>query len=107
MNRTEFLAITAVVLLIAFALGWVACWVVARLGRVTQENMTDLDTMAQQLHDAEEQRNQAIAYLHHREAELEGKIVQTEAELRAAMDGLGEARAEAGNLRRYIERMNA
>ncbi|WP_308915762.1 hypothetical protein [Jannaschia sp. LMIT008] len=107
MNRTEFVVAIAVILFLAFALGWFASWLVGRLGRVTQDGMTDLDTMAQQLHDAEEQRDEAIAYLHHREAELERKLTQTEAELRAAMEGLGEARRESSDLRAYIESMNA
>ncbi len=42
-----------------------------------------------------------------REAELTNRVSQTEAELRAAMEGLRDARAEAGELRAYIERMNA
>ena len=107
MNRTEFVILFAAVLFVAFLLGWVASWLVSRLGRVTEADMTDLDAMASKLHEAEEQREQAIAYLHHREAELETKLSQTGAELRAAMDGLREARAEAGELRRYIESLNA
>lgn len=107
MNRMEFMAAMAAVLFVAFVVGWVASWLVGRMGRVTQENMTDLDRMAQRLHEAEEQRDEAVAYLRHREAELEAKIVQAEAEQRAAMDGLREARAEAGDLRAYIEKMSA
>lgn len=107
MDRTEFVIVIAAVLFAAFLLGWVASWLVGRLSRVTRADMTDLDEMASKLHEAEEQRGQAIAWLHHREAELEARLHQTEAELRAAMDGLREARAEAGDLRRYIESLNA
>ena len=106
MDRTEFVVVIAAVLFLAFLLGWVASWIVSRLGRVTQSNMTDLDELAAKLHEAEEQREQAIAYLQHREAELEAKLTQTQAEARAAMEGLREARAEAGELRRYIETLN-
>ena len=42
-----------------------------------------------------------------REAELSNQIAQTEAELRAAMDGLRDARTEAEEMRAYIERMHA
>ena len=63
--------------------------------------------MASKLHEAEEEREQAVSYLHHREGELEGRLHQTEAELRATMDGLREARAEAAELRAYIESLNA
>ena len=62
--------------------------------------------MAQSLHDAEETRDQAITYLQQREAEMTNQHAQTEAELRAAMDGLREARREAEELRSYIERQN-
>ena len=107
MDRNEFVALVAVVLFVAFLLGWVASWLVGRLGRVTQSNMTDLDEMASKLHEAEEQREQAIAYLHEREHELEARLHETEAELRAAMDGLREAREDIATLRRYIESIGA
>ena len=62
--------------------------------------------MAQALHEAEETRDQAITYLQQREAEMTNQLSQTEAELRAAMDGLREARREAEELRGYIEKHN-
>ena len=43
--------------------------------------------MAHELHDAEETRDQAISYFQNREAELTNQLAQTEAELKAAMDG--------------------
>ncbi len=69
--------------------------------------MGELEQMAQSLHEAEEMREQAITYIEQRESELTNQISQTEAELRAAMDGLRDARHEAEELRNYIERMNA
>ncbi|MEM1429206.1 MAG: hypothetical protein AAGG09_07095 [Pseudomonadota bacterium] len=105
MNRTEFIVATAVVLFVAFLLGWFVSWLIHRVTRVTQADMNELDQMAQSLHDAEEARDQAITYLQQREAELTNQLTQTEAELRAAMDGLREARHEAEELRGYIERM--
>jgi septal ring factor EnvC (AmiA/AmiB activator) len=104
-NRTEFIVATAIVLFVAFLLGWFASWLIHRVTRVTQADMNELDKMAQALHDAEEARDQAITYLQQREAELTNQLVQTEAELRAAMDGLREARQEAEELRGYIERI--
>lgn len=103
MNRTEFIIATAIVLFVAFCLGWFASWVVNRFTRVTKAEIGELDRMAQSLHEAEETRDQAITYLQQREAELTNQISQTEAELRAAMDGLREARREAEELRTYIE----
>lgn len=104
MNRSEFIIAIAVVLFVAFVVGWIAAWVVHRFTRVTQADMNELDQMAQALHDAEEMRDQALAYMQHREQELENQVAQTEAELRAAMDGLRDARHEAEELRAYIER---
>lgn len=107
MNRTEFVIATAIILIVAFTLGWFASWLLHRLTRVTRADMGELEQMAQSLHDAEEMRDQAITYIEQREAELTNQISQTEAELRAAMDGLRDARHEAEELRNYIERMNA
>ena len=107
MNRTEFIIATAVILFVAFTLGWFASWLVNRFTRVTTSEIGELDKMAQALHEAEETREQAITYLKQREAEMTNQLSQTEAELRAAMDGLREARREAEELRSYIERQHA
>ena len=104
MNRTEFIIAMTIVLFIAFGLGWFASWLVHRLTRVTQAEISDLDQMARDLHDAEETRDQALAYGEQREDALTNRLGQTEAELRAAMDGLRDVRAEAEELRAYIER---
>ena len=107
MNRTEFIIATAVILFVAFTLGWFASWLVNRFTRVTTSEIGELDKMAQALHEAEETREQAITYLQQLEAEMTNQLSQTEAELRAAMDGLREARREAEELRSYIERQHA
>ncbi|WP_319826175.1 hypothetical protein [Thalassovita sp.] len=107
MSRAEFIFATAIVLFIAFCLGWFANWLIHRFTRVSKSDMGELEKMAQELHDAEETRDQAITYLQQREAELSNQLSQSEAELRATMDGLREARHEAEELRAYIERENA
>lgn len=106
MNRTEFIIATAIILFVAFSLGWFTSWLVNRFTRVTKAEIGELDRMAQALHEAEETRDQAITYLQQREAEIGNQLSQTEAELRAAMDGLRDARHEAEELRGYIERKN-
>ena len=106
MNRLEFVIAIAAILFVAFALGWLAHWLLSRFHRVTSADLNELDAMAKALHDAEETRDQAVAYLQQREAELTGQLAQTEAELRAAMDGLREARQETEELRLYIEQIN-
>ncbi len=104
MNRTEFIIVTAIILFVAFALGWFAHWLIHRFTQVAGADMGEIDRLAQSLHEAEETRDQAIIYLQQREAEMANQLHQTEAELRAAMDGLREARQEAEELRAYIER---
>jgi biopolymer transport protein ExbB/TolQ len=106
MNRTEFIAITAIILFVAFVLGWFAHWLVNRFARVSQSEMGELDKMAQALHEAEEQRDQAVIYFQQREADMTNSLAQTEAELRAAMDGLRDARREAEEMRGEIERLS-
>lgn len=104
MNRTEFIVATAIILFIAFGLGWFASWLLHRLTRVTQAEIGELDQMARSLHEAEENRDEAMAWIEKREKELTNQLSQTEAELRAAMEGLREARHEAEELRSQLER---
>lgn len=106
MNRTELILQTAAILFVAYSMGWFSSWLVNRFTRVTKAEVGELDRMAQALHEAEETRDQAITYLQQREAEITNQLAQTEAELRAAMDGLRDARQEAEELRAYIERKN-
>ena len=105
MNRTEFVIATAIILFVAFCLGWFANWLLHRFTRVSKSDVSELERMSQELHEAEETRDQAITYLQQREAELTNQLAQTEAELSAAMDGLRDARHEAEELRAYVERM--
>ena len=107
MNRTEFIVVTAIILLLAFAAGWFTYWLLHRFTRVAGGDVAEMDKLAQSLHEAEEMRDQALVYLESREAELTNQIAQTEAELRAAMEGLRDARHEAEEMRAYIERMHA
>jgi hypothetical protein len=107
MNRTEFIIATTIILFVAFMLGWFTHWLLHRFTRVTGGDVTEVDNLAKSLHEAEEMRDQAILYLEQREAELTNQISQTEAELRAAMEGLREARHEAEEMRAYIERMHS
>ncbi len=106
MNRTEFIIATAVVLFVAFCLGWFAHWLIHRFVRVAKSEDGDLERLAQELHEAEETRDQAITYLQQREEELTTQLARTEAELSATMDGLREARYEANELRSHLDRIS-
>ncbi|MDA9223434.1 hypothetical protein N9P17_00770 [Tateyamaria sp.] len=99
MSRTEFIITTAIILFIAFCLGWFANWLMHKFTRVAAGDVAELDRISRELHEAEETRDQAITYLQQREAELTNQLSQTEAELRAAMDGLRDARHETEELR--------
>jgi uncharacterized protein YlxW (UPF0749 family) len=107
MSRSEFIIATAIVLFVAFLIGWFAHWLVHRFTRVNQADFGELDKMAKELHEAEELRDQTIASYGEKEAELANQLSQTQAELAAAMEGLRVARGETEELREYIERVNA
>ena len=107
MNSTEFIFAIAVILFVAFVLGWATSWLVARFTRVSQSDIGEVDLMAQAVHEAEETRDQAITYLQYREEELTNQLAQAEAELSAAMEGLRDARHEAEELRSYAEKNSA
>jgi septal ring factor EnvC (AmiA/AmiB activator) len=107
MNRLEFIVATSFILFVAFGLGWFCYWILHRFSRIGEADMNEVDRLAQALHEAEESRDQALMLIEQREAELTNQISQTEAELRAAMDGLRDARHEAEEMRAYIDRLNA
>ena len=107
MNRLEFIVATSIILFVAFGLGWFSYWILHRFSRIGAADMNEVDRLAQALHEAEEARDQALIYIEQREADLSNQITQTEAELRAAMDGLRDARQEAEEMRAHIDRLNA
>lgn len=107
MTRIDFIITTAIILFVAFCMGWFANWLIHRFTRVSQADVDQLERMSQELHEAEETRDQAITYLQQREAELTNQLAQTEAELSAAMEGLRDARHEAEELRNHIARQSA
>jgi prophage endopeptidase len=107
MNRTEFVVVTAIILFIAFALGWFAYWLLHRFSRIAGSELGEVDRLAQSLHEAEEMRDQAILLLEQREAEMGSQLAQTEAELRATMEGLRDARQMVDDLRARLEAAEA
>lgn len=107
MNRTEFIVVASIILMVAFLLGWFMHWLLSRFARIKGANMNEMDKLAQLLHDAEETRDQAILVMEERERELLNQITQTQAELHAAMEGLRQSRHEIEEMRVYIERNSA
>ena len=95
MNREEFIISAAVVLFLAFLLGWLSRWFLQRLNMVSEKDLKDLNKISTALLEAEKGNEQA----RNRELELNKKISQLEAELEAAMDGLRTARLETEELK--------
>ena len=104
MNRTEFVVATTLFLFLAFLVGWFCSWVVHRLTRTSRADIGELERMAQALHEAEEARDRTVAQMQAHETGFATELHQTHAELDATMDDLRAARAEALELRDYIER---
>lgn len=104
MNRIEFIIATAIVLFVTFAVGWFAHWLLLRFTRVAKSDISEFERMAQELNDAEEARDSAVSYMQQREADLTSQMAQIEAELKAAMDGLHNARLENEDLLSQINK---
>ena len=58
MSRAEFVIYTAIILFVAFCMGWFAHWLMHRFSRVSKADVGELERMAQELHEAEETRAQ-------------------------------------------------
>jgi len=94
MNRTELIIGMAIILFVAFALGWFAYWLTHRFTRVAGAQSADLERLAQELHEAEETREEAIAWLQERETDLTQRLQEAEARLEASEHALTKARME-------------
>ena len=103
MDRTSLVVIISIAFFLTFLAGWVLRWAYGRLNSVNSVNVSEIDDLANRLHEAEEARDQAMTYLQQREWELTNKMTQTEAELAAAMEGLGSARRESGELQARLD----
>ncbi len=95
MNREEFIVSAAIVLFLTFLLGWLSRWLIQRLNMVSEKDLKDLNKISTALLDAEQDNEKAK----NREIDLNKKILQLEAELEAAMDGLRAARLETEDLK--------
>ena len=95
MNREEFIFSAAIVLFLTFLLGWLSRWLIQRLNMVSEKDLKDLNKISTALLEAEQDNEKAK----NREIDLNKKILQLEAELEAAMDGLRAARLETEDLK--------
>ena len=102
MNRTELTLLVAATFLFAVLIGWVLRWLFVRINQTGLDSSAGSNDLAARLHEAEEERDRAIA---DRDAAIKGiqnRLAQTEAELAAAMEGLGDARRDSDALRREL-----
>ena len=107
MIRIEFVATIAIVLFVAFALGWSGNWLLGRFLRVSGTDVAELDAMGQALHQAEQARDQAVHHLQQRETELMNQLTQSDAERSAAMEALRDARLETEELRTHLDQVKS
>lgn len=96
MSRTELILVMSTTLFAAFVLGWLLRWAFGRLNQVNSVDVTEIDQLASRLHDAE------VAL-----EETRNALTQKEAELAAAMDGIGNARRETEDLRDQLEQLRS
>lgn len=99
MNRDEMIILISVAFFVTFLLGWILRWAYGSLNKVNSSNMSEIDDLANRLYEMEQAKDSAESQLKEREWELTNKVAQAEAELEAAMEGLGAARREVEELR--------
>ncbi len=100
MTRNELIFAIAAILLVTFVLGWFARWFYDRLN---SNKPLASDEAMQRLKEAEEQIEVQQKEFAATEAQYANAYAQLEAELDAAMTGLGESRREAADLRDKLE----
>lgn len=99
MNRTELTLIIAGTFLAAVLLGWILRWGFTRINQASLNSPKMSNELAARAHAAEEARDEALADRDRTIADFQNRYRELEAELAAAMDGLGNARREADQLR--------
>ena len=94
--------VISLALFLAFFVGWILRSIYGSLNRVHSANMEEIDDLANRLHMAEEARDHTVSEYEKRERELMNQLSQAQAELTAAMEGLGAARRETEYLRQQL-----
>ncbi|MDG2096384.1 MAG: hypothetical protein P8J83_02795 [Paracoccaceae bacterium] len=102
MPKIELTILAALALLMFFVIGWVSSRIFQNINQIKNLDENEINELNGDLLDAEEERDQTIAYVKSREKELTNQLGQVKAELNAAMDGLGAARREASELRKKL-----
>ena len=105
MNRTELTVLVASTFMVAILIGWILRWLYSRIGQAGLNAGTASNELAARLQEAEIARDEAFKERDETLGEMKRKLVQTEAELSAAMDGLATARRDADAIRRELNEM--
>lgn len=92
MDRNDLTLVAAVALMVALALGWVLRWIYSMLNPPPPPPPKADSEWAEYARACEAERDAAQTRLAEVESDLGNKLVQAQAELSAAMDGLGDAR---------------
>ena len=95
MNSDELIGVLALAFFLSFILGWVLRWGYSGFNKINSSDMGEIDDLTNRLYEMEHSKDVIETQHKEREWELTNKISQLEAELAAAMEGLGAARREA------------
>jgi len=104
MPKFELTILVALALLVFFLVGWISSRIFQNINQIKNLDENEISELNGELLEAEEERDQTIAYVKNREKELTNQLGQVKAELNAAMDGLGAARREVSELRKRLTR---
>ena len=95
MNSDELIGVLALAFFLSFVFGWVLRWGYSGFNKINSSDMGEIDDLTNRLYEMEHTIDAVETHLKEREWELTNRISQLEAELEAAMEGLGAARREA------------
>ena len=104
MSQIDLIIFTSIVLFITFSLGWLARILIEKLSHKSPRTPTGDRLMAESFHKAETDHALIVDQLKKRDTELKNKLAQAQAELKATMDGLHNARVEIENLKEISQK---
>ena len=104
MSQIELIIFTSIVLFITFSLGWLARILIEKLSHKSSRTPTGDRLMAESFHKSEIDHALIFNQLKKRDTELTSKLAQAQAELKATMDGLHDARIEIETLKEISEK---
>ncbi|MHA3976154.1 hypothetical protein ACW9UR_00600 [Halovulum sp. GXIMD14794] len=107
MDRTQLTILVALAFLLAMAFGWMLRWGYDLLNPPPPPEPKDDSEWAEYARACEAARDEAQGRLSEVERELGNKLQQAQAELEAAMDGLGAQRRYATELEAELNALKA